>query len=248
LKILVKHVLAIAILIPLFVLVVLVWLSGRDPMAALFVLFPLLLVTLLFVKPLNKSSALRFRSLANLLGGILPLASLFLPYLFLGDYPWYPLNSYAVSQGVPQLIVVGSIMTFFSRFGTLVTVAGLWDGSSVVIPCPAFGCYFTLGPGYWLGLTGATLSLLGRSWIAFPKSVEGQRVLGSIMVPAGVIVAILGVLLPYDLFNEFGPTAVRSPVFIFTGFLLCGAGLNLFFRLESTTMSGIRKALQKPLW
>ena len=217
-------------------------------MAGLFVLFPLLLVSLLFVKPLNKPSVMRFRGLANLLGGILPLASLFLPYLFLGDYPWYPLNSYAVSQGVPQLIVVGSILTLFSRFGVLVTVAGLWDGSSVVIPCPAFGCHFTLGPGYWLGLTGATLSLLGRSWIVLPKSVEGRKVLGSIMFPAGVILAILGVLLPYDLFNEFGPTVVRSPVFIFTGFLLSGTGLNLLFRRESTTISRIRRALQKPLW
>jgi len=52
-------------------------------MAGLFVLFPLLLVSLLFIKPLNKPSVMRFRGLANLLGGILPLASLFLPYLFL---------------------------------------------------------------------------------------------------------------------------------------------------------------------
>ena len=59
-------------------------------MAGLFVFFPLLLISLLFVKPLNKPSVMRFRGLANLLGGILPLASLFLPYLFLGDYPWYP--------------------------------------------------------------------------------------------------------------------------------------------------------------
>ena len=115
-------------------------------------------------------------------------------------------------------------------------------------PCPAFGCHFTLGPGYWLGLTGATLSLLGRSWIVLPKSAGGRKVLGSIMFPAGVILAILGVMLPYNLLNEFGPTVVRSPVFIFTGFLLSGVGLNLLFRLESTNTSRIRRALQKPLW
>src|SRR3989442_15766989 len=67
------------------------------------------------------------------------------------------------------------------------------------------------------------------------------------MFPAGVILAILGVLLPYDLFNEFGPSVVRSPFFIFTGFLLSGTGLNLLFRRESTTISRIRRALQKPL-
>jgi len=50
------------------------------------------------------------------------------------------------------------------------------------------------------------------------------------------------------LLNEFGPTVVRSPVFIFTGFLLSGVGLNLLFRLESTNTSRIRRALQKPLW
>src|SRR5207245_4522691 len=98
-------------------------------MAGLFVLFPLLLVLLLFVKPLNKPSVMRFRGRANLFGGILPLASLFLPYLFLGDYPWYPLDSYSVSQGVPQLIVVGSSLTLFSRCGVLVTVDGVWAGS-----------------------------------------------------------------------------------------------------------------------
>src|SRR3989441_11960270 len=135
-------------------------------------------------------------------------------------------------SGVPQLIVVGSILTLFSRFGVLVTVAGLWDGSSVVIPCPAFGCHFTLGPGYWLGLTGAAVSLVGRSWIVIPKSVEGRKLLGTIMFPAGAIVAVLGVLLPYDLFNEFGPTVVPSPVFIFAGLFLSGAGLNLLFPLQ----------------
>jgi len=92
------------------------------------------------------------------------------------------------------------------------------------------------------------MSLLGHSWIAVPKSVEGRKLLGSIMLPVGLIVAILGVLLPYNLLNEFGPTVVRSPVFIFTGFLLSGAGLNLLFRLESTSMSRIRRVLQKPVW
>ena len=236
------------ILIPLSVLALSAWLIGGDPVAKLFTLFPLLLVSLIFVKPLNTPSVLRFRGLANLLGGSLPLASLFLPYLFLGSYPWYPLGSDAVSQGVPQLIVVGSILTFFSRFGVLVTIVGLWDGSSVVIPCPIFGCSLTLGPGYWLGLTGAAMSLLGHSWIAVPKSVEGRKLLGSIMLPVGLIVAILGVLLPYDWFNEFGPTSIRSLAFVFTGFLLSGAGLNLFFRLESTSISRIRRVLQKPVW
>src|SRR5207245_10950226 len=126
---------------------------------------------------------MRFRCLANLFGGTLPLASLFLPYLFLGDYPWYPLDSYSVSQGVPQLIVVGSILTFFSRFGVLVTVAGLWDGSSIPIFCSAFGCPpITTGSGFWLAWAGAVVSLLGRSWvIALRRRVEAREFLGCIL-------------------------------------------------------------------
>ena len=248
-KVLVKHILAIVILIPLSVLALSAWLIGGDPIAKLFTLFPLLLVSVLFIEPLNKQSVLRFRGVANLLGGALPLASLFLPYLFVGSSPWFPLESGAVSFGVPQLIVVGSILTFFSRFGVLVTVAGLWDGSSIPIFCSAFGCPpITTGSGYWLAWAGAVVSLLGRSWVmALPRSVEGRKLLGSIMFPVGLVVAILGGLLPFASYDSFGPYFVLTPVFIVSGFSLAGAGLNLYFGLESTTINRIRRALQKPL-
>ena len=135
LKFRVKHLIACATVIPLSVLAASIFLAGGDPSAQLFFLFVILLVSFVFVEPLNRPNVLRFRGLANLLGGSLPLASLFLPFLFLGNYPWYPLGSGPVSQGVPQLIVVGSILTFFSRLGVLVTVVGLWDGSFFRI-CP----------------------------------------------------------------------------------------------------------------
>lgn len=237
------------ILVPLSVLALSAWLLGGDQVAKLFTLFPILLLALLFVKPLNKLSVLRFRGLANLLGGSMPLASLFLPYLFLSSYPWYPLDSGSIFRGVPQLIVTGSILTFFSKFGVLVTVAGLWDESSVPILCPAFGCPpLTLGPGYWLGWTGAIMSLLGRSWIALPKGVENRKLVGSIMFPVGLMVAISGVLLPYALYDNFGPSFILSPVFIVTGFLLGGAGLNMYFGSESTGLSRIRRVIEKRLW
>ena len=67
-------------------------------------------------------------------------------------------------------------------------------------------------------------------------------------VSSGSDIGNLGSYASLQLLNEFGPTVVRSPVFIFTGFLLSGVGLNLLFRLESTNTSRIRRALQKPLW
>ena len=248
-KVLVKHVLAIVVLIPLSVLALSAWLIGSDPIAKLFTLFPLLLVSLLFVGPLNRPHVLRLRSIANVLGGSLPLASLFLPYSFLGGYPWYPLGPGPISWGVPQLILFGCLLTFFSRFGAVVTVGGLSAWSSTPIFCGLGGCPpYILGPGYWLAWAGVIVSLLGRSWIPLSKSVEGRKLLGSIMFPVGLVIAIFGVLLPYAEFNNPSSALILFPIFVISGFLLSGAGLNLFFRLESTSMSRIRRMLQKPVW
>jgi len=245
----VKHVIAGAIAISFSILGAPLWLASGDFRGQLFLLYFLLLVSFVFVGPLNKPSVLRFRSLANLLGGILPLASLFLPYAYSGSEPWYLLGPSAVSQGAPQVIIVGSILTLFSSFGMLVTIAGVWNGTYIPTFCPAFGCPpLTLGPGYWLGWAGATLSLLGRSWIPLPKSVEGRKIAGSILFPVGLVVAILGGLFTSASNNDFGQIPLLDLVFAIMGFLLSAVGLGLFFRLESTTISRIRRALQKPLW
>jgi hypothetical protein len=247
LKVLVKHVLGLVILIPLSVLALSAWIAGGDTAVKLVTLFPFLLVSLLFVKPLSRPSVLRFRSLANLMGGILPLASLFLPYSFLGGDPWYAIGPWASSLWVPRLIVLGCLLTFFSRFGAVVTVAGISVWHTPMFFCSANGCPpYTVGPGYWLAWAGSTVSLFGRSWIALPKSVEGRRFLGSIMFPVGVMLAIFGVLLPYPWYDNYGPVFL-FPVFMVPGFLLGGAGLSLFLRPESTSMDRIRKVLQKPL-
>jgi len=244
----VKHVIAGVVAISFSILDAPLWLPGGDFRGRLFLLYFLLLVSFVFVGPLNKPRVLRFRSFANLLGGILPLASLFLPYAYLGSDPWYLLGPSAVSQGSPLVIIVGSILTFFSGFGMLITIAGVWNGTYIRIFCPAFGCPpLTLGPGYWLGWTGATISLLGRSWMPPPKSVEGRKLVGSILFPAGIIVAIFGSLFMSTWFYNFGLASLLGTVFILPGFLISGAGLILFFRLESPTMSRIRRALQKPL-
>ena len=154
----VKHVIAGAIAISFSILGAPLWLASGDFRGQLFLLYFLLLVSFVFVGPLNRPRVLRFRSLANLLGGILPLASLFLPYAYSGSEPWYLLGYSAVSHGEPQVIIVGGILTFFSSFGMLVTIAGVWNGTYVPIFCSAFGCPpLTLGPGYWLGWAGSHL-------------------------------------------------------------------------------------------
>jgi hypothetical protein len=243
LKLLVKHVLELAILIPLFVLVASVWITGEG----LFLIFPVLLVSLLFISPLNRPPVLRFRSLGNLLGGALPLTSLFLPYSFLGGYPWYPLDPGPISWGVPELVLLGCLLSFLSRFGSIVTVAGIlaWSGP---FSCPANGCPpYVLGPGYWLAWAGAIASLFGRSWIFLPKSVEGRKLLGSLIFPTGLVLVIWGILLSYAWYETSVPVFVLTPVLVVTGLVLGGAGLSLYFKLESTTMGRIRRALQKPL-
>jgi len=223
---------------------------GRTPVAISFTIFPLLLLWTFFVTPLNKPRVVQLRPIANAVGGILPIASLFLPYSYLGDTPWYPFGPGGISQGVPQLIIVGSILTFLSNFGSLVVLGGLAEWSTQIFFGPAcFNPCFSpvLAVGYWLAWCGSMLSLLGKSWTVLPITREGQKLLGLIMFPTGLISIILGFVLATSYAVEFGP--IYSLVFVLNplGFLLMGAGLSLFFGLNSTTLARFRKALQKPV-
>jgi hypothetical protein len=250
LKVLVKHVLALAILIPLYVSSSPILLVYGDPEAKLSVLFPVLLVSLLFVNQLSKPSVFRFGWLANLFGGFLPIVSLFLPYSFSGSLPQYATGPGAVSQGLPHLILIGSLLTLFSKFGSIVTFGGLLDSyaNRPMYFCSAFGCPpYVFGPGFWVAWAGLFVSLLGRSLIAFPKSVEGRKFLGSILFPFGLIEGVVGGLFASVWFNNSGPTIILVLIFTCTAFLLSGTGLNLYFELKSTTLTRIRRLLQKPL-
>jgi len=247
LKVRVKHVIAVAVAVSIFVLDWPLSLAISDFLGRLLLLFLLLLVSLLFVERFNKPPVLRVRSLANVLGSCLPIASLFLPYSFLGSVPWYALGPWASSLWVPQLIVLGCLLTLFSRFGAVVTIAGLSVWHTPMFFCPASGCPpYAVGPGYWLAWAGAIVSLFGRSWIALPKSVEGRKLLGSILFPVGLVLTILGAILPYLQYDDYGPVFL-FPLFMATGFSVSGVALKLLFRPESTIMDRISKALQKPL-
>ena len=247
-KILVKHVIALVVAVSFSVLDALLWTSSGDFRGQFFLVCFLLLVLFPFVGPLNGPRVLRFRSIANLLGGVLPLASLFLPYAYFGSDPWYLLGSGTIFSGT-QAIIIGSILTLFSGFGTLVTIPGVWTAAFIQFFCTASGCPpLTFGPGYWLGWAGATVSLLGRSWMPLPKSAENQKLVGATVFSAGVIVTIFAVLFTSSWFNYFGESFLLGTVFIASGFLIGGVGLIMFLGLKSTTLARIRRALQKPLW
>jgi len=249
LKVRVKHAIALAVAVSFSILYTPLLIAGGNFREQLFFVYFLILVSFPFVRPFNRPRVLRFRSIANLLGGVLPLASLFLPYAYLGNTPVYLLGSSAISQGTPQVITIGSLLTFFSGFGMLVTVPGVWNGTYIQIFCPAFGCPpLTFGPGYWLGWAGATVSLLGRSWMPLPKSAENQKLVGATLFSAGVIVAIFASLFTSYWFYYFGESFLLGTVFFASGFLLSGVGLIMFLGLRSTTLARIRRALQKPLW
>ena len=248
LKVRVKHAIAIAVAVSFSVLDAPLWTSSVDFRGQLFLAYFLILILFPFVGPLNSLRVLRFRSIANLLGGVLPLASLFLPYAYFGNDPWYLLGSGAISPGT-QAIIIGSILTLFSGFGMLVTIPGVWTAAFIQFFCTFSGCPpISFGPGYWLGWAGATVSLVGRSWMPLPKSAENKKRVGATAFSAGVIITISAGLFTSSWFSYLGESFLLGTVFIASGFLLSGIGLILFLGLKSTTLGRIRRALQKPLW
>ena len=224
------------------------WTSSGDFRGQFFLVCFLLLVLFPFVGPLNSRRVLRFRGIANVLGGVVPLASVLLPYAYRGNGPWYLFGSGVISPGT-QAIIIGSIVTLFSGFGMLVTIPGVWTATFTQFFCTASGCPpITFGPGYWLGWAGATVSLVGRSWMPLPNSAENRKLVGATVFSGGVIVAILAVLFTSSWFNYLGESFLLGTVFIASGFLIGGVGLIMFLGLQSTTLGRIRRALQKPLW
>lgn len=116
-------------------------------------------------------------NMSNLMGGGFTLVSLALPYsIIYGAFPqliaWQLANA---EIGVTvQLIIAGGVITLFSRYGTILTVAGLFRFTftpflydrTLILGSP----YFALGGGFWLAWAGTVISLAGRSWtLPFPR-------------------------------------------------------------------------------
>ena len=120
-------------------------------------------------------AAVRAKRLANLVSTALTMASIFMPWIRYNigppisaiqttDASFAPNASLAVS-----LVVAGGVISLLSRYGGLLTMAGVWlfvasppeqflfVASNVVITS-------SFEIGVWLAWTGATISLLGSSW------------------------------------------------------------------------------------
>ena len=186
---------------------------------------------------------MRARILVNLASSALTMVSIFLPWIRFNtgetlsavqaaDPSLWVNASLAVS-----LVVAGVIISPLSRYGGLLTMAGVWR--FVVSPPGRFlfvaqGVVITSSfeTGLWLAWGGATVSLLGESWtipLTF-RSESERRALATGMFPAGVIVIVLGLLF--------------SPILSLLGLILAGTSFTIFLSQgESQRFCRIRKVI-----
>jgi hypothetical protein len=144
--------------------------------------------------------------------------------------------SFAVS-----LVVTGGIISLLSRYGGLLTMAGVWlfvasppeqflfVASNVVIT-------YSFETGVWLAWAGATISLLGSSWtlpLGLPTSEVNRKKFGMILFPLGVVVTVFGSLIPLT----------GSIILILTGLIVLGISLVLLLPRQSGTLVQILKSL-----
>ena len=107
------------------------------------------------------------------------IASIFLPWTgFALDLQFSLLDPGAASWFVPQLIAIGGILSMASRFGGLVTMAGIWRFMSIPSPevlCAANSCPIApLGSGYWVALAAIAMTLLAKP-LNWPLQLRMRR-------------------------------------------------------------------------
>lgn len=180
---------------------------------------------------------MRARILVNLAGSALTIASIFLPWIrFSTGETWSAVRAADASVAV-YLVVAGGIISLMSRYGGLLTMAGVW--LFVASPPGRFlfvaeGVVITSSfeTGLWLAWASATASLLGSSWtLPFTfRSSSGRKILATGMFPAGVIVFVFG--LPFSL------------ILSLLGLILAGTGFTILLSQgESERFVGIRKVI-----
>ena len=140
------------------------WVQGLDIGARITFLYTLLLLAVSLFDWKGQIRAPFNRAAIGWAGGVMMIASIFLPWRGVSlDLESSLLDPGSISWFVPQLIAIGGILSIASRFGGLVTMAGVWDFLSIPIFCPANGCpTVLLGPGFGLALAGIGVSLLGK--------------------------------------------------------------------------------------
>ncbi len=116
------------------------------------------------------------RRVLNLVGGLITMASLALPWAVIGGSTTVSVfqpNSFV--WFVPWMILAGGIASMVSRYGGLVTIAALvaYAVSPPIYFVSTVGSATTgaYGIGFWLAVVGAGSSIIGTSWsLPFPPS------------------------------------------------------------------------------
>lgn len=134
------------------------------------------------------------------------------------------------------LVVAGGILSILSRYGGLLTIAGVWTfllaqplrfltGSLPPGSSPSY--YY--GEGFWLTWAGATISLLGGSWtlpFGLPKTEANRKKLGMMLFPAGVVTVVLGLTNPLP----------GSIILILGGLIVLGISVVLLLPVRGQTL------------
>src|SRR4029077_2611033 len=186
---------------------------------------------------------MRAKILVNLASSALIMVSIFLPWIrFNTGETWSAVRAADPSLWVNasvavSMVVAGGVISLMSRYGGLLTMAGVW--SFVASPPGRFlfvaeGVVITSSfeTGVWLAWAGATVSLLGSSWtLPFTfRSSSDRRILATGMFPVGVIVLVFG--LPFSL------------ILSLLGLILAGTGLTILLSQgESEGFGRIRKVI-----
>lgn len=183
------------------------------------------------------------RFLVNLASSALTMASIFLPWIrFNTGETWSavraadPSLAFNASLAV-SLVVAGGIFSLMSRYGGLLTMAGVWlfvanPPSPFLFVAEGVVITFSFETGVWLAWAGATVSLLGGSWtLPFTfRTRSERRIVATGMFPAGVIVLVFGL--------------VFSLILSLLGLILAGTGLSILLSQgESERFGRIRRVI-----
>ena len=189
--------------------------------------------------------ALRVQGLFNLAGGVLIEVSLAFPWLLVGSILHSPFDLDMGKWFVPWLISLGGLLAVISRYGGILTLAGVfvYANSHYITFCGAFECQVnsTWGPGFYLALAGATVSLAGRSWNFPVQWMDQRKGIGATLFSTGITALGPGALLTMQGFS--GSLAVEETIpaitLLTSGLLMTAIGLGLF--LSWRTPFNIRK-------
>lgn len=146
----------------------------------------------------------RIKILANFVSSALTLGSIFVPWISYSPGGTLTLFQAQDAWLSAALVSSGGIISLLSRYGGLLSMAGLWRfvaGPPVPILFTTSNVTITSSfqTGFWLAWAGATMSLVGSSWIlpfGLPKTEADWKNFGLILFPIGVVATVFGFVLP----------------------------------------------------